>query len=124
MLLAAIITLIFNHCDLEGNLDKIVNIESKWQIELAEKYPHLIVLGQTSGYCGEPGTESCVTFEVYLRCELETYSDSTLESYYQDLSQALSEGRNKEEERYTQVYQNMGYSSLEETEQKSVNRAS
>ena len=99
-------------------IDKIVDIESKWQIELSNKFPHLIIYGQTSGYCGAPGTTSCVTFEVYLRCELETYSDSTLEAYHQNLSKALSEGRNIEEEIYTRIMQKMGYSSLEDVEQK------
>ena len=53
-------------------------------------------------------------FEIYLRGELETYSDQTLELYYQDLLQALREGRNLSEERYSNMSRKLGYGSLEE----------
>ena len=59
----------------------------------------------------------------------ETWSEATLESYHNDLVQAveegknLNEGRNIEGERYARLFLNMGYGSLEEAEQKSVDRA-
>ena len=52
-----------------------------------------------------------------------------MESYHNDLVQAVEEGKNLNEgrkiegERYARLFLNMGYGSLEEAEQKSVDRA-
>ena len=88
-------------------IDDIVKIESEWQAEARRKYPHILGGGEV---CNAGG------FEIYLRGELETYSDQTLELYYQDLMQALREGRNLSEERYGNMSVKLGYSSLEEHE--------
>jgi hypothetical protein len=84
-----------------------VKIESEWQSEVRRKYPHILGGGEV---CDAGG------FEIYLRGELETYSDQTLELYYQDLVQALKGGRNLSEERYGNMSLKLGYSSLEEHE--------
>ena len=97
-------------------ISQIVKAEEKWQAEVAEKYPHLVVLGQTSGYCGAPGTEACVTFDVYRQSELQTYSDTTLQHLYEHMTEAIREGKNLSEELYTNLYRDMGYLSLEEAE--------
>jgi len=88
-------------------IDDIVKIESEWQGEARRKYPHILGGGEV---CDAGG------FEIYLRGELETYSDQTLELYYQDLLQALKAGRNLSEERYGNMSLKLGYSSLEEHE--------
>lgn len=93
-------------------IHEIVDIELKWQTELSTKYPHLIILGQTSGYCGTEDTACHVTAEVYRQCELETLSDVTLELLYQDMARALDGGRNLAEESYTYMIEAMGYGSL------------
>ena len=87
----------------DPTIDDIIMIEEDWQREAANKYPHLF--GQ------EGGTE------MYLRCELETYSNATLDSYFKDLSKAWAEGRNAITERYDRLAQTLGYSSLEEWDQ-------
>lgn len=88
-------------------IDDIVKIESQLQEEVRERYPHLLRGGNM---CQAGG------FEIYLRGEMETYSDQTLDLYYQDLMQALREGRNVAEERYLRMSLKLGYSSLEEHE--------
>jgi len=84
-------------------IDDIVKAESQWMRELSGKYPR--VFRGTSG-----------SFEVYLSSELETYSDKTLESYFEDILEAQREGENLAEQRYTRLFQRMGYTSIAEVE--------
>ena len=86
-------------------IDNIVKLESCWMRELSEKYPHSFKGGSGS-------------FQVYLSSELETYSDETLMLYFEDVSKAQREGRNLAEERYTKLFQQIGYSSIAEVEEK------
>jgi len=90
-------------------IDKIVEIEEKWQAEVRNKYPN-IIKQQSSRFTGDQRH----VFAKYLRSELETYSDQTLNSYYEDLKDALEKGKNLSEERYSIMFKRLGYSSLEE----------
>ncbi|HUV59442.1 MAG TPA: DUF4125 family protein [Desulfatiglandales bacterium] len=72
--------------------------------ELSEKYPHT--------FKDEAG------FKVYLSSELETYSDKTLELYFEDISKVEEEGRNLAEDQYTMLFQQIGYGSIAEVERK------
>ena len=85
-------------------IDKIVEIEGRWFREMAEKYPHTFK-GRADYSAG-----------VYLRSELETYSNRTLELYYGDVSQAVEEGRNLTEERYRYIFRETGYESIDDVE--------
>ncbi len=85
-------------------IDKIVEVEGRWLKELAERYP-LTFKGRAEYAAG-----------VYLRSELETYSDETLESYFKDVSKAMEEGRNLTEERYAFIFQQTGYDSIDDVE--------
>jgi hypothetical protein len=85
-------------------IDDIVEIEARWMEELSRKYPHAVR--------HRPG------FKIYLSCELETYSDETLELYFGDVSRAEKEGRNLTEERYARMTRQMGYGSIDELEGK------
>ena len=70
--------------------------------------------------------ESPGGFQLIRGSIFETWSEATLESYHNDLVQAVEEGKNLNEgrkERYARLFLNMGYGSLEEAEQKSVDRA-
>lgn len=84
---------------------EITKIEERWQKEALAKYPY--VFKQEAG-------EGFVT---YLRCELDAYSQVTLESYFNNLAMTLAGGRNLVIERYSRIAQKMGYSSLEEWNQ-------
>ena len=85
-------------------IDDIVEIEARWVKELSEKYPHTFKGG--------------LGFKIYLSSELETYSDKTLELYFEDMSKGEKEGRNLAEEQYTILFQKLGYSSIDEVEKK------
>ena len=84
-------------------IEKIVSIEASWMGALIEKYP--------MSFKGKGKA-----FEIYLSRELETYSDKTLELYYNDVSKAKRDGRNLAEERYTNLFGEIGYSSISEME--------
>ncbi len=86
-------------------IEKIVEVEGRWLKELEKKYPSTF-RGRADFATG-----------VYLRSELETYSDRTLELYYKDICQALAEGRNLTAERYTYLFKQIGYNSIEDMEQ-------
>jgi len=85
-------------------IDDTVKIEARWMKELSEKYPHT--------FKGGPA------FKIYISSELETYSDKTLELFFKDVSKAEKEKRNLAEERYTMLFQQVGYSSISEAEKK------
>ena len=85
-------------------IDKIVEVEARWINELSERYP-LTFKGRAEYSAG-----------VYLRSELETYSNETLDLYFKDISRAVEESRNLTEERYTFIFQQTGYDSIEDME--------
>ena len=85
-------------------IDKIVEIEGRWIEELAERYP-LTFKGRSDYAAG-----------VYLRSELETYSGRTLDSYFTDVTEAAGAGRNLIEERYTYIFAESGYDSIDDVE--------
>ena len=97
-------------------IEDIVKIEEEWMAKLSERYPSLTGLGRTSEYCVGDGSESGVTYDVYRRSELQTYSDATLDDLYDDISRARRGDRNLSEETYASIYSGLGYSSLEEAE--------
>ncbi|HEY49052.1 MAG TPA: DUF4125 family protein [Dehalococcoidia bacterium] len=86
-------------------IDEIVDIEGRWLKELSERYP-LTFKGRSDWAA-----------DIYLRSELETYSDRTLDLYYKDISNALKKGENLTEKRYTYIFQQTGYKSIEDMEQ-------
>lgn len=88
---------------------KIVDIEREWLSEVHKKYPLTIAV--------EGG------FTTYAVCELETYSDATLNLYYRDIFLAATQKRNLVEERYQYLYGNLGFKDLEEVEALTQKRA-
>ena len=91
-------------------IGKIVEAEGKWLKELEKKYP-LTFTSRADFAAG-----------VYLRSELETYSDKTLELYYRDVCKALEEGRNLTAERYTSLFKQTGYNSIDAVENERKNK--
>jgi hypothetical protein len=85
-------------------IDKIVEIEERWLKELEKKYP-LTFRNRADFAAG-----------IYLRSELETYSDRTLELYYKDVCKALAKDRNLTAERYTYLFKQIGYNSIDAME--------
>lgn len=87
-------------------LTSSVEIEERWFSEAASKYPSIIR--------GEGGTG----FKIYLRCELDTFSPETLESYYKDRLAAETEGGNLVVAAYDGIAKKLGYKSIDEWNQK------
>lgn len=82
----------------------ILDIETKWAAGLAQKYPLTFKVGSAG-------------FKNYLSCELETFSDRTLELYHKVVTEAEREDRNLVEERYSNLFKRLGYGSIEGREQ-------
>lgn len=81
-------------------ITKIVAVENVWMKEVHEQYPLIVKYDQQ--------------FTNYETCELETYSDQTLDMYYRDVVVAKQLNINLVAERYRILGQKMGYPSLEE----------
>ena len=86
-------------------IDEIVRAETAFIKAASAQYPHVIRYGGNSA------------FQNYLRCEAETYSPATLESYAADLRRALQQGRNPAIERFRCLADLLGKPSLEAFEQ-------
>lgn len=83
----------------------IAALESQWMKTLSELYPKTFE-GSLDG------------FKLYLTCELETYSNRTIDLYHKNVVGAGEAGRNLVEERYTNLFGKMGYASIAEREEK------
>jgi hypothetical protein len=86
-------------------IGKIVEIEERWFKELEKKYPSTF------------RNRADFAAGTYLRSELETYSNRTLELCLKDLTKALYEGINLTAERYTYLFKQLGYNSIDDMEQ-------
>lgn len=85
-------------------LDAIADMELEFLVEAARQYPHTIKVGDHT------------FFRKYMRCELETLSDRTLELYAEELKKAREESRNPVLERYDYLWSTLGEGSLAEYE--------
>lgn len=86
---------------------QIAEIECAWMKDLRRRFPNTI-----------RGEEN--SFQNYLICELETYSDETLEHLWGDIKEAQVRSLNLPELRYRNLFRRMGYKSLEEVEKKHI----
>ena len=86
-------------------IDEIVRTETAFIQSASAQYPNVIRHGGNSA------------FQNYLRCEAETYSPATLESYAADLRRAKQQGRNPAIERFRCLADLLGKASLEAFEQ-------
>ncbi|MCG8642280.1 MAG: DUF4125 family protein [Desulfobacterales bacterium] len=97
-------------------IDAIASTLLKWQKEFIDRYPG-IMSGARALSGGQPGID-WPSFENYLRCELESYSERTLESLSNDVNALKEKGKNMSDEIYTYLVKKKGYQSLEEAETK------
>ena len=100
---------------LNGNpiIDVIVQMQLEAQREMFSRYPN--TLGQ--GRPLENDSPGVTSFKTYLRGELETYSDRTLNLLHRDIVQVKDRGENWAQQLYTNLARNLGYSSLNELEE-------
>ena len=94
----------------DQRINECAEIEENMMKEVSEKYP-LTFKGNHEG------------FSNYLKCELETYSESALKQYYEFLVKAKNENRNIIEERYNNLFKKMGYESLADKESNERHKA-
>lgn len=93
-------------------LDEIVAVCEQWQQEVMQKYPALYQsCCRTMEQTGDGRN-----FSVYLRCELETYGDKTLELYHAYVNDAQKQGKNLLVETLRHLVIESGYSDLEQAE--------
>ncbi|MFH0726467.1 MAG: DUF4125 family protein [Pseudomonadota bacterium] len=93
-------------------IDKIVEIETRWQEEIRQKYPALY----KRSCRGTEQTDDGSNFSVYLKCELETYGDTALGIYYEWVYQATQLGMNYSLTMLNHIVLKSGYKSLDEAE--------
>jgi hypothetical protein len=86
-------------------ISDILTAEDLWMKELSQKYP--FTFKKSSPY-----------FNIYLSCELETYSDETLNLYLRDITKAVAENKNLAQERFLFLFKKLGYNSISEVEKK------
>lgn len=77
-------------------LDKIADAETEFLDQAARELPDMIRL------------ESLENFRRYLRCELETLSDASLELYHAEILKARAEGRNPVLQRHKWLAEKLG----------------
>ena len=97
-------------------IDKIVRIQMQWQEEMTRRFP--AIMHRARPLTKSSDDDGTTSFETYLRGELETYSDATLASLYEDMSAMQAKGINAAERLYRLQAQHSGFNSLEEAEAK------
>ena len=91
-------------------ISNIVEAEVRWMEELHHRYPKMIKREQANADL----------FKKYAMCELETWSDESIELYYRDVCAAQITGKNLPEERYNNMYRRTGQGTLAELETKAT----
>ena len=97
-------------------IDRIAEIELKWQEELLERFPYVVERGRPV-YNSED-SPFATSMETYLRGELATYSKKTLELYYENCLDQKSKNISGAEITLEHMVKRYGYKSLEEANQK------
>nr|WP_321256588.1 DUF4125 family protein [uncultured Pseudodesulfovibrio sp.] len=88
----------------DPRIKKIVAIESAWRKDVAKEFPHTIHPDGHESFC------------LYLGCELETYSTSTMDAYEICVQNAQKEKMNLVQERYELLMVKLGHGSLRNCE--------
>lgn len=97
-------------------IDEIVKIQVEWMEEFAQRYPKAASNARSiHSYEDNPFDTS---YETYLRGEISTYSDETLDLYGRFIAQLCREHKNLAEMTMTNTALLYGYESLEELERK------
>ncbi len=96
-------------------IDMIVDYQCAWQRSMMIKYPGIMSGGRPVSSAED--STFMTSFETYLRGELETYTDATLELLSKDILDKHAHAISMAEEIYTCLVKDMGYDSLDEAEQ-------
>ena len=96
-------------------IDEIVKIQVAWMEEFASEYPYMA--GNSRVIHTYEDTIYSTSFETYLRGEMRTYSDKTLDLYGRFIVSYLQAGKNLTKEIMTNTALLYGYESLEKAEE-------
>lgn len=97
-------------------IEEIVKIQVDWMEEFAEKYPK--AAGNARSIHTAEDTPYNTSYETYLRGELSTYSDETLDLYGRFIAQLCREDKNLAQMTMANTAFFYGYASLEDLEAK------
>ena len=93
-------------------IDIIVNIETAWQEDIRCRYPAIYDRVCRSTDAVDDGRN----FSIYLRSELETYSNRTIELYLENVKRAWEKGESLAEISLQQLIRTSGYRDLDHAE--------
>jgi hypothetical protein len=96
-------------------IDDIAETLCREQRDFIDRYPHIMSGGRPLS--SEEDTPTLISFETYLRSELETYSEKTLELLLRDIRQLQADGMSMPEATYRHLARQWGFPSLENMEQ-------
>ena len=96
-------------------IEEIVKIQVTWMEEFASQYPYMA--GNSRDIHTSEDTCFSTSFETYLRGEMRTYSDKTLDLYGRFIVSYLQEGKNLTKDIMTNTALLYGYESLEKAEE-------
>jgi hypothetical protein len=94
-------------------IDEIVDLQLRAQGEMKLRYPHIVSRGRPLEDEGSGPT----SFRSYLRGELETYSDRTIELLHRDILQTEARGDNWSILTHSRIVEGLGYKSLDQVEE-------
>ncbi|MGL5260153.1 MAG: DUF4125 family protein [Lachnospiraceae bacterium] len=97
-------------------IEEIVKIQLQWMEEFAEYYPNMAQNCRVI-YTKDDSKEE-TSFETYLRGELSTYSDQTLEQYGRFIVSYLTNNKNLTKDIMNHTAKLYGYKNLEDAEEK------
>lgn len=97
-------------------IEEIVKIQVEWMEEFAGEYPK--TAGNARSIHSIEDTSYNTSYETYLRGELSTYSDETLDLYGRFIAQLCKEDKNLAKMTMTNTAFFYGYGSLDELEKK------
>jgi hypothetical protein len=92
-------------------IDEIVTIQCGWQREMIEMYPYLMAGARPLSRSDDTNYDT--SFEIYLRGELETYSEGTLALLHRDILKLKKTGVNGSEIIYEHLARELGYDSVQ-----------
>lgn len=96
---------------------QILAIQLRWQEEYTRRYPKLSRGSRPTASSND--ADHVTSFETYLRCELYTYSEHTLELYLRHAEEMERQGQNMTIMNLSIIAEAYGFSSLQEMEDRS-----